>query len=128
MKRALLAIVSTCAAVAALLSYQTTPLPTGTAAAAVAAGSTTLTGAPAQTRWGPVQVAVVLAGDGTITAVQVLQQPDGNHRDLEIGAYALPRLQAQTLEVQSADVDVVSGATYTSEGYASSLQSALDQR
>ena len=128
MKRALLAVVSTCTAVAALLSYKTSPLPAGTASTAVAAGSTTLAGAAAQTRWGPVQVAVVLDADGRITQVQVLQQPDSNHRDLEIGAYALPRLQAQALELQSADVDVVSGATYTSEGYAQSLQSALDQR
>ena len=127
MKRVVLALVSTCTAVAALLSYRTTPLPTTTGAAAVA-GSRTLTGEAAQTRWGPVQVAVVLDAADTIVQVQVLQQPDGNHRDLEIGAYALPRLQAQALELQSADVDVVSGATYTSEGYASSLQSALDQR
>jgi len=126
-KRVVLALVSTCTAVAALLSYRTTPLPTTTGAAAVA-GSRTLTGEAAQTRWGPVQVAVVLDAADTIVQVQVLQQPDGNHRDLEIGAYALPRLQAQALELQSADVDVVSGATYTSEGYASSLQSALDQR
>jgi len=128
MKRALLAVVSTCTAVAALLSYKTSPLPEASAAAAVAAGSRTLTGDVASTRWGPVQVAVVLDPAGSITAVQVLQQPSGNHRDLEIGAYSLPRLQAQTVELQSADVDVVSGATYTSQGYITSLQSALDQR
>ena len=69
----------------------------------------------------------MLTGD-RITQVQVLESPNGNRRDVEIGSYALPRLQAQTLQVQSADVDVVSGATYTSEGYRTSLQSALDQR
>lgn len=90
-------------------------------------GARTLTGSPAVTRWGTVQVAVVLAG-GRISQVQVLQSPDGNRGDREVSAYVLPVLQAQTQQVQSADVDVVSGATYASESYRTSLQSAKDQR
>ncbi len=80
----------------------------------------------AQTRYGPVQVAVSVSG-GTITAVNVLQYPAGNSRDQQINGYALPRLVQQTLDQQSARVDMISGATYTSQGYAASLQSALDK-
>lgn len=80
----------------------------------------------AQTRYGPVQVAVSVSG-GTITAVNVLQYPAGNSRDQQINGYALPRLVQQTLDHQSAQVDMISGATYTSQGYAASLQSALDK-
>jgi len=129
--RAVLPLAGTVVGLVVVLGYRTTPLPGATttvgAAAPVGAASRTLTGDPAQTRWGPVQVAVVLSGD-RITQVTVLQSPNGNRHDVEIGSYAMPRLQAQTLQVQSADVDVVSGATYTSEGYRTSLQSALDQR
>ena len=64
---------------------------------------------------------------GKITAVDVPQYPDGNHRDDEINADALPTLKQETLSAQSADIDMVSGATVTSQGYLQSLQSALDQ-
>ncbi len=131
MNRVVLPLAGTVAGLVLVLGYRTTPLApvTTTVGAAAPTGTSTrtLTGRAAATRWGPVQVAVVLAGD-RITQVQVLQSPKGNRRDVEIGAYALPLLQAQTLQVQSADVDVVSGATYTSEGYRTSLQSALDLR
>ena len=94
----------------------------------VAAGTYTgtVTGTAADTRWGPVQVRVTLAG-GRITAVDVVQQPDGNGRDREINADAVPELVQETLTAQSADIDMVSGATVTSDGYVESLQSALDQ-
>ena len=59
--------------------------------------------------------------------MDVLQYPSGNPKDQEINAYALPILVQETLDAQSADVDMVSGATVTSVGYAQSLQSALDQ-
>jgi uncharacterized protein with FMN-binding domain len=64
---------------------------------------------------------------GTISSVQVLQQPSGNPRDDEINDYALPILTKETVDAQSADIDMVSGATVTSQGYLQSLQSALDQ-
>jgi uncharacterized protein with FMN-binding domain len=91
-----------------------------------AIAGTTFTGAVAQTRWGPVQVTITVAG-GKITAVDVPQYPSGNGKDREINAYALPILKQDTLTAQSANIDMISGATVTSDGYVQSLQSALDQ-
>ena len=88
--------------------------------------SGSVTGDVAQTRWGPVQVAVSVAG-GKVTDVQVVEYPTENPRDQEINSYALPILVPETVSAQSADIDMVSGATVTSEGYIQSLQSALDQ-
>jgi uncharacterized protein with FMN-binding domain len=64
---------------------------------------------------------------GKITDVSVLQYPNGNGRDQEINARALPVLIQETLKAQSASIDMVSGATVTSDGYLTSLQSALDK-
>ena len=64
---------------------------------------------------------------GTITDVEVVQYPSGNREDEQINSYALPQLVRATLDAQSADIDMVSGATVTSEGYLQSLQSALDR-
>jgi uncharacterized protein with FMN-binding domain len=86
----------------------------------------TYTGSVAQTRWGPVQVKITVQGD-KITKVTVLQQPNGNRKDTEINDYALPILISDTVSAQSADIDMVSGSTVTSEGYVQSLQSALDK-
>ena len=86
----------------------------------------TYTGDVAQTRWGPVQVEITVKS-GTITAVDVVQYPSGNNKDQEINDYALPVLVQDTLQAQSAKIDMVSGATVTSGGYVESLQSALDQ-
>ncbi len=91
---------------------------------AATAGS--FTGATADTRWGPVQVAVTVA-DGTITDVEVPLYPTGNDKDEQINSYALPVLIQSTLDAQSSVIDMVSGATVTSVGYQESLQSALDQ-
>lgn len=87
---------------------------------------TTYTGSVAQTRWGPVQVKITVQS-GKITKITVLQQPDGNHKDAEINSYALPILIDETVQDQSADIDMVSGATVTSQGYVQSLQAALDE-
>jgi uncharacterized protein with FMN-binding domain len=73
-----------------------------------------------------VQVELTVS-DGTITDVEVVEYPDGNGKDQQINARALPVLIQETLDAQSADIDMVSGATVTSEGYVESLQSALDQ-
>jgi uncharacterized protein with FMN-binding domain len=92
-------------------------------------GSTTTktyTGSVAATRWGPVQVQIAVSS-GKITDVTVLQQPNGNGKDAEINDYALPILVQDTLQAQSADIDMVSGATVTSDGYLQSLQAALDE-
>ena len=85
----------------------------------------TVTGDTIQTQWGPVQVRVTIKG-GKLTDVTAVQYPTDNPRDQEINSYALPRLRTEALTAQSADIDTVSGATYTSEGYRQSLQSALD--
>jgi uncharacterized protein with FMN-binding domain len=91
-----------------------------------AAGAATVTGSVAQTRWGPVQVEIIVA-DGTVTDVSVVEYPTGNRRDRQINETALPVLVDETIDAQSADIDMVSGATVTSAGYLESLQSALDQ-
>jgi len=88
--------------------------------------TSTVTGDVAQTEWGPVQVELTVK-DGSITAVDVPVYPNGNGRDYEINSYALPQLVKETLDAQSARIDMVSGATVTSGGYLQSLQSALDK-
>ncbi|WP_333773148.1 FMN-binding protein [Streptomyces sp. IBSBF 3136] len=87
--------------------------------------SKSVTGDTVQTRWGPVQVRVTIKG-GKLTEVTAVQYPRDNPRDQEINSYALPQLRREALAAQSADIDMVSGATYTSTGYQQSLQSALD--
>ena len=99
---------------------------TGAATTAGSAGKRTVTGASADTRWGPVQVELTIEG-AKITNGSVVQYPDGNGRDAQINSYALPILISETISNQSAQIDMVSGATVTSEGYVTSLQSALDQ-
>lgn len=92
-----------------------------------AAGTSgTYTGSQADTRWGLVQVQITVA-NGKITKVSVPVYPDNNGRDQEINARALPILIQETLDAQSATIDMVSGGTVTSGGYVESLQSALDK-
>jgi uncharacterized protein with FMN-binding domain len=90
------------------------------------AASRTVTGDVADTRWGPVQVQVTVVS-GKITNVSVVEYPNNNPRDQEINAQALPILVQETLSAQNAHIDMVSGATVTSDGYLQSLQSALDK-
>lgn len=89
-------------------------------------GSTTVTGSSVATRYGPVQVQLTVE-QGAITGARVLQYPSGDPRSAQISRYALPTLVQETVDQQSAQIDMVSGATYTSAGYEQSLQSALDQ-
>lgn len=88
--------------------------------------ASTVTGDVAQTRWGPVQVQLEVSGS-TITNVSILQYPNSNGRDIEIANFSLPQLIQETLDAQGDSISMVSGATYTSQGYVQSLQSALDQ-
>jgi uncharacterized protein with FMN-binding domain len=153
MRRITLWLLSTVAAVVLLFSYRTSTTGGGSSTAAAAAagdtttgststdggstgsgtgtgtgsssGGTTYQGSVAQTRWGPVQVTITVA-NGKITKVAVPQYPNGNGRDQEINARALPILRQETLAAQSANIDTVSGATVTSDGYLQSLQIALD--
>ena len=69
----------------------------------------------------------ITVANGRITAVDVVQYPDGTGKDREINAEAVPQLVDETLQAQSATIDMVSGATVTSTGYLDSLQSALDR-
>ena len=108
---------------------RTTSTTAGTTGTASTAGSSTSTtsveGDTVQTRYGPVHVRLAVSVSG-ITGVDVLQYPSGGHNQ-ELSSYALPILVQETLDAQSAQVDMVSGATYTSAGYQQSLQSALDR-
>ena len=88
--------------------------------------SGTYTGNSVMTRWGAVQVQITVA-DGKITAAEAVEYPQANPRDRQINAYALPVLAQEATQAQSADIDAVSGATVTSDGYVQSLQSAIDQ-
>jgi len=106
------------------------PVPSSSASASsgtgsAATGTKTVTGDTVQTRWGPVQVRITVK-DGKLTEVTAVTYPTDNPRDQEINSYALPRLRTEALQAQSAEIDTVSGATYTSDGYRQSLQSALD--
>jgi uncharacterized protein with FMN-binding domain len=85
----------------------------------------TWNGAPAYTEFGNVELAIVVSG-GKITDVKVLDYPQEHSRSSQINNRALPRLRQEVLAAQSASIDSVSGATYTSDGYRESLQSAID--
>ena len=65
--------------------------------------------------------------DGKVTKSIVLEVPWNDRKDQEINSRAVPTLNVETVQAQSADIDMVSGATYTSKGYIESLQAALDQ-
>jgi uncharacterized protein with FMN-binding domain len=86
---------------------------------------TIVNGSVADTVYGPVQIQIQTSGH-KITDVRILIAPSGSGRDQEINSYALPILRRETLAAQSADIQAVSGATYTSDGYRRSLQAALD--
>jgi uncharacterized protein with FMN-binding domain len=97
--------------------------PGGTAGSAT---TRTVTGAVANTQYGPMQVQVTLVGQ-RITKVTVVQQTNVGARSEQIDSTAIPQLTSETLTAQSARIDAVSGASYTSAGYIQSLQSALDE-
>jgi uncharacterized protein with FMN-binding domain len=147
MRRALFALSGTVTGLVLLLSFKThpaavttppaalsTPSPTGSASdpsaspstSGSASGSGTYTGTAADTRFGPVQVQITVT-DGTVTAVQAVDYPQNDPRDQQINSYAIPVLNQEATAARSTSIDMVSGATYTSQGYIQSLQSALDQ-
>lgn len=102
----------------------TTPPPTTPATSARSVRQ--ITGDPSDNQYGTVQLQVTLRGS-EITGIVALQMPDGHERSVEISQEAEPILRQEVLQAQSAQIDVVSGATYTSQSYAQSLQSALDR-
>jgi uncharacterized protein with FMN-binding domain len=101
-----------------------TPAPTK-ASSGGSSGSKTVDGSVVSTRYGDVQVEVVVAS-GKVADVVALELPTGR-RSGQISQYAGPILRQEALQTQSAKIDLVSGATYTSDAYSQSLQSALDQ-
>jgi len=97
---------------------------TTTTAAAYVDG--TVTGPVVSNRFGPVQVQVTISG-GVVTDVTALQLPADDRRSASISQAAEPTLRSEALAAQDASIDLVSGATFTSESYRDSLQAALDQ-
>ncbi|HEU5426997.1 MAG TPA: FMN-binding protein [Actinocrinis sp.] len=89
-------------------------------------GPKVVTADAADTPYGPVQLQVTFSGK-KISSINVLEYPTESFRDQQINSYALPILNQEAMAAQSAHIDVVSGATYTSDGYAQSLQSAIDK-
>ncbi|GII32210.1 FMN-binding protein [Planotetraspora mira] len=138
MRRAIFAAVVTAVGLVLLLSFKPHDLAvaeprsanagpwTGDGASLGDDTGTMVDGDVTDTRWGPVQVRIVLSA-GKLTGVQVLQAPAGTSMDVAINDRALPILDREALTAQSARIDTVSGATYTSDGYVRSLQSALDR-
>ena len=136
MRRIVTTFATTVTAIVLLFSYHTSTNGTavtrtvtaGSARPGVHTASTaaTFTGDVAQTRWGPVQVSVTVASR-RITKAEAVQVPTGNDRDAEINGVAVPVLNGEVVQAQSARIDTVSGASVTSNGYRQSLQSAIDQ-
>jgi uncharacterized protein with FMN-binding domain len=130
MGRVIMAVAATVAGLVALLSFKShssseRPGATPGTRPTLLPGERAIAGNVADTVYGPVQIQVLVRAH-KIVKVNVLEQPSSTNMDLQIGHYALPRLIGETLTTQSARIDSVSGATYTSGGYIKSLQSALD--
>ena len=106
-------------------SSRTIPGEFQSVAGPLTAGETTITGKVANTSYGPVQIELVVKSH-KIVKVAVLVQPANTIHDIQIGEFAFPKLISETLTAQNAKIDAVSGASYTSAGYISSLQSAVD--
>lgn len=153
MRRAPIVVSATIAGTAAVLAFhpRTPTVPTATASTASAASSAaqsagtsssttggtsaagtgtgvsgTATGDSIATRYGNAQVRVTVK-DGKIVQIDALQLQANDPRSVQISSTAAPILQQEALAAQTAGVDAVSGATYTSASYTRSLQSALDK-
>jgi len=106
-------------------SSRTIPGEFQSVAGPLTAGETAITGKVASTVYGPVQVQLIVKSN-KIVKVAILEQPTNTIHDIQIGEFAFPKLIGETLAAQNAKIDAVSGASYTSAGYISSLQSAVD--
>ncbi len=115
-------------------SPTSTPTTSGTTASPGATSSTngalykdgSYTGSVADAQWGNLQVQATIKG-GKITNVQFLQYPNDRNRSIEINNYADPQLASEAIQAQSANVDVISGATDSSDAFIQSLTDALAQ-
>jgi uncharacterized protein with FMN-binding domain len=122
------AVTATTAGSAASLSTSASTTASVAAAATVSSSGLvdgTFTGETFTNKWGPVQAAITVSG-GKVVNVNVLQTPTADNKSISINNRAVPTLVTEALTAQSSQVDTVSGATYTSDSYRSSLQSALD--
>src|SRR3954467_1828422 len=153
MKRAPIVLTATALGLAATLGFNTrhaeSSLTTAAVSAPASSGSSTASGSSSSsgarssssasssatktvppdavaTQYGNVQLKVTISG-GKITKIEPVQLPSNDPKSVQIGSYAEPLLTQSALAKQSADVDLVSGATYTSNGYQQALQSALDK-
>jgi major membrane immunogen (membrane-anchored lipoprotein) len=104
--------------------------PGGSGGGSTSGGTTsaakTVTGDAADTIYGPVQVQITVKR-GKLTAANATVYPTETPRDAQINAYAIPQLEQETVAAGNANIDAISGATYTSNGYIASLQSALSK-
>lgn len=144
MRRAPIAIIATVAGLAAVLGYHphsrppasvtaqspaaSTPAPARSRASRppTTTGARQVTGTDVPNQYGDVQVRLTSAG-GRITKVTVVRLPSADGQSQQISSFAGPQLAQQTIAAQSANIDGVSGATYTSDSYRTSLQAAIDQ-
>ena len=150
MRRAPIVLTATAAGLAAVLSFKArepvlptavaasgtpapsgTPSPTATASSSPSrpsssSGTKTADGDVIPTRYGNAQVRVTVSG-GKITKVEALQLQGNDPKSVQISSYAEPYLRQSALTKQTAAIDAVSGATFTSASYEASLQSALDK-
>jgi uncharacterized protein with FMN-binding domain len=127
MRRIALWILVTAVILMLLFSYRTSATP----AAAPLTQPTTAPGRPfdgtvVRTRFGPIQIRIIVDHDA-IADVTAIMLPSGDPRTDQINTAALPKLRQRALAAQSADIETVSGATYTSAGYRESLQAAIDK-
>jgi uncharacterized protein with FMN-binding domain len=99
---------------------------TGTTPSTRANAARTIDGGPFDNQYGTVQVRVTLQGT-RITGITALQMPFDRQRSAEISQQAEPLLRQEALQAQSAQINIIGGASYTSQSYAQSLQSALDK-
>ena len=127
MRRAPAVLAATAAGTAALLSFHphrsAATLP-GAPTGAGAAGARSVSGAVQETRYGPVQVRIVVRA-GKLSDVIATQLPQNDPRSSQISTYAARLLRQEALGARSASIDTISGASYTSDGYRSSLAAAL---
>lgn len=150
MRRVPIVVSATVAGVGAMLGFHAHPAvvpvaaatssaaaPTSAASSASAAATSSAassgsmgrsaTGEAMSTRYGPAQVRVTVSAGGKIVNVEAVELQNADRKSVEISSFAEPVLQHSVLARQTAAVDAVSGATYTSVSYEGSLQSALDK-
>jgi uncharacterized protein with FMN-binding domain len=130
MRRAPLVLAATVAGVAGVLQFHPSGTPAGSPGKPATAPSTVsgkrIDGDVVATQYGDVQVQITVKA-GKLVDVSAPTLPQGDGRSSEISNFAAPLLRAEVLQAQSGQVDAVSGATYTSEGYASSAASAIQK-